>query len=1312
MNFSTTGAIVFSATSTGKTIDTAGKSMASSSIIANGSGGGWTQLSAITTGSFSHGGGSWDTDDYPLTLSSSFSSAGSTARTLDLGASSISCTTVTLSGSNLTWVEGTSHITSSSSSSSAMEFGTSRSFYDLTLTDNSNAVTGPWVWAAGGHNLTRTNTSAYCSMILQQSMTISNDFTVTGANSHSARIYVGVSTQNTSITLTVNGTVSCTNADFWCIEGAGSASWDLSANSSGDRGLNSGITFTTPVTKYWIGGTGNWSATGEWSNSSGGSSSGDIPLPQDNIVFDANSFSAGSQTVTVDITNLYLGNNIDWTSATNSPTWTRNVAHRIGGSVTLISSMTHNHTGVCTFQPNTSQTAVYTSAGKTSAGQMTIQGAGTLQFADNYESTGSITHQGSTLELNGQTVKISTFNSSNSLVRTITSSSSGGILEVTGTGTVFTISSATNLTISNHSNWSIKLSNATGTARTVTGNSSYDLGHLLITAGTGNVTLGNVRAQSWNFTGYTGAIQTGAQTVYGDITISGNTFASGTGVLTLAGGNANINFNSVAINRPITVNTTGTKTLTGHLDMDGASSRVLTLTAGTITGSYTWTAGSLTNTGTGTRAITGNLKVKVVGTGTVVNSSGSNFSMDNTATIEIANNSTSSKTFAGGGYTYGIFHVNTQNTGQTIITGSNTFYQINIGTTNTRILHFTAGTTTTFNASGDGIVILGGTGHSFRSVTNATHTLTKSSGTVSVSNCTITYSIATGGATWNALTTDDNVDGGNNTGWVFSSSTTYTLDKDIKARIKATLQLTKSIKSRLLRTQQLTKGAKGLIKVAGNTVNKTSKAFVTLGSVTLTKDLNARILVQQSTTKQAKANIKATVSTNKTAKASLRKEGILVTETLKARVKKGQATTKTATARVLIQNTTTKETKARILKTQSTTKQSKANIKATVQTTKQSKASVRRERITVTKGLNASVKKTLQTNKTTTARIKIPKTATKQTKARIKKDSSTTKTAKARITKPQQVTKEANARLVKTQSVNKSSKATVKATVQTTKNTKGRVKIDGNEVEKTAKAMVNISYTLNKNANARIKVTQSTTKSSKATVRREGITLTKGLNASVSTSLGVHKTVNARIIVGKSLTKQSKARIEVRETLTKEAKARIKAPTTTSKQSKARIKVTGQSKVKLAKARVVVPNTQGNYFLTARVKKGANTLTKTSKANIKKTQQTTETSKARIKRNQSITEQIKARVKKRYITTKTAKASVAVRSTVNKFLKANIKATVTITKSSRARIRIEGFEQSFKKVTGRLVGPKIRGRFAPKEVRGRLVGPKIRGAGV
>jgi hypothetical protein len=94
---------------------------------------------------------------------------------------------------------------------------------------------------------------------------------------------------------------------------------------------------------YWFGGTGNWSdQANHWSNNSNNSPAslhGAAPGTDDNALFDAASFTAGSQVVTVDATAVCL--NMDWTGATNSPTLNLagfNINH--SGNVTFIAAMT------------------------------------------------------------------------------------------------------------------------------------------------------------------------------------------------------------------------------------------------------------------------------------------------------------------------------------------------------------------------------------------------------------------------------------------------------------------------------------------------------------------------------------------------------------------------------------------------------------------------------------------------------------------------------------------------------------------------------------------------------------------------------------------------------------------------------------------------------------------------------------------------------------------------------------------------------------------------------------------------------------
>ncbi len=94
---------------------------------------------------------------------------------------------------------------------------------------------------------------------------------------------------------------------------------------------------------YWVGDSGNWSDYAHhWATTSGGSTFySNAPTSSDNVHFDANSFTAASQTVTVDATANC--NNMDWTGATNTPTFTGpgyTFSQYIYGSLTFITNMT------------------------------------------------------------------------------------------------------------------------------------------------------------------------------------------------------------------------------------------------------------------------------------------------------------------------------------------------------------------------------------------------------------------------------------------------------------------------------------------------------------------------------------------------------------------------------------------------------------------------------------------------------------------------------------------------------------------------------------------------------------------------------------------------------------------------------------------------------------------------------------------------------------------------------------------------------------------------------------------------------------
>ncbi|MBK8700922.1 MAG: HYR domain-containing protein [Saprospiraceae bacterium] len=73
-----------------------------------------------------------------------------------------------------------------------------------------------------------------------------------------------------------------------------------------------------PLTYYWIGGSGSWSEISHWSLTSGGVSNGcKIPEPEDNVVFDQNSFTAINQFVTLNVSATV--NNMQWSGALYNP---------------------------------------------------------------------------------------------------------------------------------------------------------------------------------------------------------------------------------------------------------------------------------------------------------------------------------------------------------------------------------------------------------------------------------------------------------------------------------------------------------------------------------------------------------------------------------------------------------------------------------------------------------------------------------------------------------------------------------------------------------------------------------------------------------------------------------------------------------------------------------------------------------------------------------------------------------------------------------------------------------------------------------
>jgi hypothetical protein len=125
-------------------------------------------------------------------------------------------------------------------------------------------------------------------------MTVNGTLTLPTGTSVNSRIIWASNIQGVQRTISANSLSGTPTYYFFSDINITGSIAPLSSSFFGDLGNNSGITFPTPVTYYWVGGGGTWGTTTAWATSSGGTpTAGIFPLPQDSVVFDDNSGSAG-----------------------------------------------------------------------------------------------------------------------------------------------------------------------------------------------------------------------------------------------------------------------------------------------------------------------------------------------------------------------------------------------------------------------------------------------------------------------------------------------------------------------------------------------------------------------------------------------------------------------------------------------------------------------------------------------------------------------------------------------------------------------------------------------------------------------------------------------------------------------------------------------------------------------------------------------------------------------------------------------------------------------------------------------------------
>lgn len=459
-----TGTVTFSGTGT---LTTAGKTF--SGVTIDGVGITVTLGDAlnISTRSITLTNGTFDTSASNYSITASAINLGAGTKTLNLNASTVTLSNAdplnfVTNATNFTFNAGTSTINCTSGSSNVQPNTGGFTFYNLTL---SSVPANAFIFSSAGtyNNLTFPTSGSFYRITFGGTQTVNGTLTLGTANTAVKRIFVSSNTVGTARTITAATVATLSDIDFRDI----SFSASQSGTRLGDCLGNTNITFDAPKTVYWnLTGSVFWAANG-WATSSGGAPAvNNFPLAQDTAVFD----DAGSAS-NISTGGYWNIGTIDMSTRTTA--FTFNFSGAAGtshyGSLTLFSNLTLGSglSGLSFFNRGVTQTI--TSAGITfpSANTITINNlTGTVQLADAFNSSASLTLTSGTFNANGFNVTCATFASTGTVTRTLTLGN--GLWTITGTGTAWNTSTITAFTLNKGSS-DILLSNTSTTARTFAG---------------------------------------------------------------------------------------------------------------------------------------------------------------------------------------------------------------------------------------------------------------------------------------------------------------------------------------------------------------------------------------------------------------------------------------------------------------------------------------------------------------------------------------------------------------------------------------------------------------------------------------------------------------------------------------------------------------------------------------------------------------------------------------------------------------------------------------------------------------------------
>jgi ribosomal protein S9 len=338
----------------------------------------------------------------------------------------------------------------------------------------------------------------------------------------------------------------------------------------------------------------------------------------------------------------------------------------IYGNLTLSSTTTFSGTATINgiIFTGTSGIKIITTNNVSIPWKQTFDGVGgTWKLSGNYTSSnaGAVYLTNGTLNLDTYKFTCAAFDSNNSNVRTIAFGT--GNITCTASTSVFSISTATNLTVTGtpvvNITYSGSIATTVATGILTEANSmsfnftggTYALSFLALATNT---------AKNVDFTGFSGSWSTGNAncTIYGNLTIStGMTITASAGILTFGAtsGTQVITSNAKTMDFPLTVSNNGSGTVQLADALTLGVARTLTLTIGTLDlNSKTLTTGLFSSSNSNTRTLafgTGNIICNAAGGSLWNTGTATGLTVTGTPTVNISNSGTVATTVATGALT-------------------------------------------------------------------------------------------------------------------------------------------------------------------------------------------------------------------------------------------------------------------------------------------------------------------------------------------------------------------------------------------------------------------------------------------------------------------------------------------------------------------------------------------------------------------------------------------------------------------------------------------------------------------------------------